>query len=66
MGWPDYQAVIAPLASGTALRVGKIQKLELLGYEGQLQWTQNELGLNIFMPAKKPSEYAVAFKIFGA
>jgi alpha-L-fucosidase len=66
MGWPDYEAVIRPLATGTALRVGKIQRVELLGHNGQLQWTQNESGLKILLPPKEPCNYAVAFRIFGA
>ncbi len=55
MGWPDYQAEIRPLATGTALRVGKIQRVELLGFDGQLQLTQDESGLKIRLPEKKPS-----------
>jgi alpha-L-fucosidase len=66
MGWAEYQAVIAPLATGTALRVGKVQRVELLGFEGPLQWTQNEAGLKVVLPPKRPSEYAVVFKIVGA
>ncbi len=66
MGWPDFEAEIKPLAAGTALRVGKIQRIELLGYDGQLQFTQNESGLRILLPEKKPSDHAVVFKITGA
>ena len=36
MGWPEYQAVIRPLATKTGLRVGKIQNVELLGFDGKL------------------------------
>ncbi len=63
MGWPKYQANIKPLATGTWLRVGKIQRVELLGFDGQLQWAQSEAGLKIMLPEKAPSEHAVAFKI---
>ena len=66
MGWPDYQAVIRPLALNTALRVGKISNVELLGYDGKLEWSQDEKGLKILTPPKSPCEHAVAFKVTGA
>ena len=66
MGWSDYQMTIKPLALDTALRVGKIQNVELLGFDGKLQWTQDQSGLKIMTPPKKPSDHAVAFKITGA
>jgi alpha-L-fucosidase len=66
MGWPEYETTIQPLALGTALRVGKIQNVELLGFGGKLKWSQSEAGLKIFLPEKKPCDYGVAFKIEGA
>ena len=66
MGWPEYQAVIRPLATKTELRVGKIQNVELIGFNGKLEWTQDESALKILVPQQKPSDYAVVFKITGA
>jgi alpha-L-fucosidase len=66
MGWPDYKAVFAPLAANTELRVGKIQNVELLGFNGKLQWSQDDRGLSIIVPSQKPSDHAVAFRITGA
>jgi len=66
MGWPEYQTVIRPLATATALRVGKIQNVELLGFDGKLEWSQDSKGLKIMMPAQKPCDYAIAFKVTGA
>jgi alpha-L-fucosidase len=66
MGWPEYQAVIRPLATNTALRVGKIQNVEMLGFDGKLDWTQDSSGLKVLMPAQKPCDYAIAFKVAGA
>jgi alpha-L-fucosidase len=66
MGWPEYQAVIRPLATHTALRVGKIQNVELLGFDGKLEWSQDETGLKVLMPAAKPCDYAITFKVSGA
>ena len=66
MGWPEYQAVIRPLATNTALRVGKIQNVELLGFDGKLDWSQDSSGLKVMMPAQKPCDYAIVFKVTGA
>ncbi len=66
MGWPEYQTVLRPLATNTALRVGKIENVELLGFDGKLDWSQDSSGLKIMMPAQRPCDHAVAFKIAGA
>jgi alpha-L-fucosidase len=66
MGWPDYQVLIRPLGLNTALRVGKISNVELLGFDGKIEWSQDEKGLKILTPAKSPCEHAVAFKVTGA
>ncbi len=66
MGWPEYQTVIRPLATNTALRVGKIENVELLGFDGKLEWSQDNSGLKIVTPAQKPCDYALAFKVSGA
>jgi alpha-L-fucosidase len=66
MGWPEYQTVIRPLATNTALRVGKIQNVELLGFDGKLEWSQDSSGLKVMMPAQKPCDYAIVFKVAGA
>jgi alpha-L-fucosidase len=66
MGWPDYKSTFKPLALGTGLRVGKIQNVELLGFGGKLEWSQDQTGLSIIVPQQKPCDYAVAFKITGA
>jgi alpha-L-fucosidase len=58
MGWPDQQAVIKSLASS-----GKVANVELLGFKGKLQWSQDESGLKVAMPAEKPCEHAIVLKI---
>ncbi len=60
MGWPGKQAVIPPLGAG-----GKIEHVELLGYGGKLKWTRDDAGLKIELPAERPCDYAIAFKITG-
>jgi alpha-L-fucosidase len=66
MGWPEYQAVIRPLALKTALRVGTIRNVELIGFDGKVEWSQDEAGLKVVTPARKPCEHAVVFKVTGA
>ncbi|HLH03823.1 MAG TPA: alpha-L-fucosidase [Bryobacteraceae bacterium] len=66
MGWPQYEAVIKPLAVGGPLRVGKIGRVELLGHAGPLEFAQNEAGLRVVLPPQKPCDYAVVFRIAGA
>jgi alpha-L-fucosidase len=66
MGWPDFQAVVRPLATNTALRVGKIQNVELLGFGGKLDWSQDDTGLKVKMPTQEPFDHAIVFKVTGA
>jgi hypothetical protein len=37
--------------------------VELLGFKGQAQWTQEATGLRVQMPAEKLSDYSIALKI---
>jgi alpha-L-fucosidase len=66
MGWPDYQVRIQSLAQDTALRVGKIENVELLGDSRKLTWQQTRDGLTIQLPPEAPTKYAVAFRVTGA
>jgi hypothetical protein len=51
-------AVVAAAEKDT--QAGTIQKVELLGRPGALEFTQDEIGLKVKMPADMPSEYAVS------
>ncbi|MCX7012650.1 MAG: alpha-L-fucosidase [Candidatus Sumerlaeota bacterium] len=65
LGWPEKQAVIRSLGKSSPLVQGEISDIRLLGHDGKLEWTRNEDGLVIQMPAEKPCEHAFAFKIAG-
>ena len=65
MDWPGKQAVIAPLATSSKQAPGKIENVELLGYPGKLKWKRDETALKIELPAQKPCDHAIAFKISG-
>ena len=58
LGWPGSEAVIKSLRTGT----GEIAEISLLG-AGRLEWSQDQAGLHIKMPAQKPCEHAFCFKI---
>jgi alpha-L-fucosidase len=64
MAWPGGQAVIASLATGQNLN-GKVGRVELLGHQGSLPFTQDAQGLKVAMPAEQPCAYAFALKIVG-
>jgi alpha-L-fucosidase len=63
MEWPeDGKAVIKTLAKGAAVFPRDIARVELLG-AGEVSFTQDERGLTVNMPDKKPNEYAYGLKI---
>lgn len=66
MDWPGERAVITSLAIGSPdLPKGEIEKIELLGHEGRLDFTHNTDGLLVTMPPEKPCDYAFVLKITG-
>ncbi|MGA2232843.1 MAG: alpha-L-fucosidase C-terminal domain-containing protein, partial [Tepidisphaeraceae bacterium] len=64
MAWPDEQVVIKSLATGQNVP-GKVEKVELLGHTGDLDFTQDADGLKVKFPAEKPCDFAYALKITG-
>jgi alpha-L-fucosidase len=59
MGWPDRETTIKPLA----IHDGKIANVEMLGFKGNLQWSQDETGLKVAMPPTRPCDHAIALRI---
>jgi alpha-L-fucosidase len=59
LAWPGEQAVITSLA-GTESQVKRVQ---MLGVDGSLPFTQDQTGLKVKLPAQKPCQYAYAIKI---
>ncbi|MGA2583729.1 MAG: alpha-L-fucosidase [Tepidisphaeraceae bacterium] len=65
MSWPaDGQALITSLATDKPID-GKVEKVEMLGHSGDLQFTQDAQGLKVTFPAEKPCDYAYVLKISG-
>ncbi len=67
LGWPgDNATVIKALATNSPQLNGrKIARVSLLGYDGKLDWTQDDQGLSVKMPPAAPTDHAVALKISG-
>ena len=63
MGWPEKLVLIKPLATSGPQSPPKISNVELLGYGDKVMWTQDEQGLTVVMPEKKPCDYAITLKI---
>jgi alpha-L-fucosidase len=59
MGWPSGDVSIQSLNSAAA----KVGNVELLGFGGQLKWAQDAAGLRVQLPAEKPCDHAVAFRV---
>jgi alpha-L-fucosidase len=63
MGWPERETTVKPLAIHANPSPGKIGNVEMLGFRGKLQWSQDETGLKVAMPPRKPCDHAVALRI---
>jgi alpha-L-fucosidase len=66
MGWPEGEAVLAPLALGGPNAVGRIRSVELLGQGGRLTFTQDAQALKVKFPAAKTGDHAFCLRIQGA
>jgi len=63
MGWPAGPVTIASLADGKA--PGRVARVELLGHNAPLSFTQSVSGLVVTMPGSKVGDHAFALKISG-
>jgi alpha-L-fucosidase len=64
MKWPDSDVTVTSLATGAGV-AGKVEKVELLGHSGDLEFSQDEKGLKVKFPLEKPCDYAYVLKITG-
>ena len=64
LGWPKGGTLtIRTLGTGTKVSSGGIAGVSLLGCDQELTWTRGADGLIVNLPAKKPHDYAYAFRI---
>jgi alpha-L-fucosidase len=61
MAWPGAEGVVTSLGQAA----GKVQKVEMLGHNGPLEFKQDAEGLKVAFPAEKPCDFAYALKITG-
>jgi len=61
--WPTELAI--PALATSKVTDGKIEKVEMLGHAGPLDFTQDAAGLHVKFPAQKPCDVAYALKITG-
>ena len=57
--------VVHALAAGAPNSLGKIESVELLGFDGKLMFQQQADGLHIRLPEKAPGEFAYVFRVAG-
>lgn len=63
LDWPESGKVtIQSLGSGNP-DVGKIRRVRLLGYEGEVRWAQNASGLTVEFPPERPCDFAYTLRI---
>jgi alpha-L-fucosidase len=63
MGRPEQAAVVEALGLASPQQPGKIVKVELLGYKGELNWKQGDAALKVLMPAEKMSDIGITLKV---
>lgn len=59
LAWPESRAEIQSLAASA----GRVERVEMLGVPGELEFTQDERSLKVKMPAQKPCQHAFTFKV---
>jgi len=63
----EPRAVIKSLATNSPQLSGrKLTDVSLLGFNGKLEWTQDEQGLTVRLPEKMPGEHAFTLRVKGA
>ncbi len=63
LDWPERNLVVKSLGTKNEYHFGSIAKVQLLGHNRPLKWTQDEDELNVQFPRTKPCEHAFALKI---
>ena len=65
MDSPADKVLVRSMGKGSPLVQGDVSDVRLLGHEGKCEWSRADDGLTIKVPASKPCEYVVAFKVTG-
>lgn len=60
LAWPEHRRLLVKSLAGRS-----IEKVQLLGFSGKLQWEQTAEGLAVILPEKAPTDFAVTLKLTG-
>jgi len=60
MAWPKNDKTVIKSINKTK---HKVSKVEMLGSDAAIPWSQNNDGLHVTMPAEKPCEHAFVLEI---
>ena len=64
LDWPaGGRVTIRSLAKGSPHLAGEIASVELVGSDDAVQWTRDEKGLEVALPAARPAPHAFALRI---
>ena len=63
LAWPGEEAHIKSLGSKSAVTVDMISEITMLGSDEPLSWSQDENGLYVKTPSKRPCRHAYTFRI---
>jgi alpha-L-fucosidase len=64
LDWPsDGTLLITSLGRAAGLGVGRIDRVEILGNQGEVTWSLDPEGLRVQLPEKRPSEFGVTVSI---
>lgn len=63
LGWPEESVTIHALPEAAEGSGPAIESVQLLGAEGQLNWSRTAEGLQVMLPAKAPGSHAYCLKI---
>ncbi len=66
LGWPaDGRAVIRALSSESGLWTREVERVDLLGAPGPLEWSRGPGGLEVRLPEQRPCAHAFVLRVRG-
>jgi len=63
LDWPKGGKVLIRSLPEDSDLLGKIRRIDLLGYRGKLSWTRDARGLSVKLPESRPCDHAFVLKI---
>jgi len=63
LDWPGREMIVQSLSTNLRLYNDEVGNVQLLGLDEPIEWSRDETGLRVKMPAKKPCSHAFTLKI---